>query len=385
MSFRIPRWGIMLATAALVLLYVAPPAAAAALTFSTRYPGIVVKPGEQLTLTLNLSGGAGVADLAVVELPEGWEQPTFRGSGYPVNQVYVAPDSSETVTLNLPVPERAAEGTYRVVLAASSGGEVARLPLSITVAATATGRASMKTDFPSIQAQAGTTYTFTVNLRNEGDMDEMFALTATPPQGWEVTFNVSGKQVGTIPVEANSSQSISVSVKVPEELEAGTYTVPVYARSGSAEASLDLELEVLGKYGLQVTTPDGRLSFDAVAGRKNGVTLEVKNTGTSPVTNINFSSTLPPNWSATFSPESIDSLAPGESRQVTVEVTPNSKALAGDYLLTLRARSGDSRAVDSADFRVAVQTPTLWGLAGIGVLAAVGGGLYWVFRTFGRR
>lgn len=385
MSSRIPRWGIMLAAAALVLLSVAPPAAAASLTFSTRYPGIVVKPGEQLSLTLNLSGSAGVADLTVVQLPDGWEQPTFRGSGYPVNQVYIAPDSSESVTLNMKVPDRVAEGAYQVVLAAESGGEVARLPLTVTVAATATGRASLKTDFPSIQAQAGTTYTFQVNLRNEGDVDETYALAANPPQGWEVTFNVSGKQVGSVPVEANSTQSISVSVKVPEELEAGTYTVPVYASSGSGEARLDLSLEVLGKYALQVTTPDGRLSFDAVAGRKNGVTLEVKNTGTSPVTDVNFSSTLPPNWSATFSPESIDALAPGESRQVTVEVTPNSKALAGDYLLTLRARSGDSRAVDSADFRVAVQTPTLWGLAGIGVLAAVGGGLYWVFRTFGRR
>ncbi|MEW8978051.1 MAG: NEW3 domain-containing protein [Symbiobacterium sp.] len=385
MSLRLPRWGMILAAAALVLFAAAPPAAAAGLSFTTRYPGIVVKPGEMLSLTLNLSGGSGVADLSVVELPDGWEQPSFRGSGYPVNQVYIAPDGSESVTLNLQVPDATPEGTYRVVLSASSGGEVAELPLAITVAATATGRATLDTDFPSIQAQAGTSYTFTVNLRNEGDLNETFALGANAPEGWQVTFTVSGKQVGSIPVDANSSQSLSVSVTVPEEVEAGTYTVPIFARSGSSEARLDLELEVLGKYGLQVTTPDGRLSFDAVAGRKNGVTLEVKNTGTNPVTDVSFSTTLPPNWSATFSPEKIDSLAPGESRQVTMEVMPNSKALAGDYLLTLRARSGDNRATSSADFRVAVQTPTLWGLVGVAVLAAVGGGLYWVFRTFGRR
>ncbi len=385
MSCRTLRWGTALAAAVIALFAVAAPAQAAELSFSTRYPGIVVKPGESLSLTLNLSGDGGVADLSVLELPEGWEQPAFRGSGYPVNQVYVAPGRDETVTLNLKVPDRAAEGTYRVVLSASSGGDVAELPLSITVAAGATGRASLKTDFPSIQAQAGTTYSFQVRLRNDGDVEETFALSAAPPEGWDVTFRVSGKQVGTIPVEANSTQTIDVSISVPDELEAGTYTVPVHARSASGEASLDLTLEVLGKYAMQVTTPDGRLSFDAVAGRKNGVTLEVKNTGTMPLTGVNFSSTLPPNWTATFSPDIIEELAPGESRQVTVEVTPNSKALAGDYLLTLRARSDGSRATDFAEFRVAVQTPTLWGLAGVGVLAAVGGGLWWVFRTFGRR
>ncbi|BAD41196.1 COG1470 family protein [Symbiobacterium thermophilum] len=383
MSCRTMRWGTALAAAALALLTAALPAQAAQLNFSTRYPGIVVKPGESLSLTLNLSGDGGVADLSVRDLPEGWEPPVFRGSGYPVNQVYVPPGGSESVTLSLKVPDRAPEGTYRVVLAASSGGEVVELPLNITVTAGATGRASLRTDFPSIQAQAGTTYTFTVTLSNDGDLEEMFALSAAPPEGWNVVFQVSGKQVGTIPVEGNASQSISVSVTVPNEIEAGTYTVPIFARSGSAEARLDLSLEVLGKYALDLTTPDGRLSFDAVAGRKNGVTLEVKNTGTTEITGINFASTLPPNWTATFSPDSIDALAPGESRQVTVEVTPNSKALAGDYLVTLRARS--DRASDSAEFRVAVQTPTLWGLAGVGVLAVVGGGLYWVFRTFGRR
>ena len=383
MSCRTLRWTTALAAAAMVLLVAAVPAQAAELTLSTRYPGIVVTPGEQLSLTLNLSGDAGVADLAVKELPEGWEPPTFRGGGYPVNQVYVAPDGDETVTLSLKVPDRAPEGTYRVVLTASRGGEVAELPLAITVAAGATGRAAMRTDFPSIQAQAGTTYSFQVTLRNEGDVEETYALSANAPEGWEVIFRVSGKQVGTIPVAAGGYQSVDVSVTVPNEIEAGTYTIPVYARSATGEASIDLSLEVLGKYGLQLTTPDGRLSFDAVAGRKNGVTLEIKNTGTIPVLNVTLSSTLPPNWTATFSPETIDQIAPGESRQVTVEVTPNSKAIAGDYLVTLRARS--DRASASAEFRVAVQTPTLWGLAGIGVLAIVGGGLYWVFRTFGRR
>lgn len=385
MSTRLTRWGVGLAAFATALLTFVPPAAAASLTLATRYPGVIVKPGEQFSLSLDLSGGSGVADLSVVELPEGWEQPAFRGGGFPVRQVYVAPDGKESVTLSLQVPDGAAEGTYRVIVAARSGKEVSQLPLALTVAAGATGRASLETDYPSIQAQAGTSYTFQVDLRNEGDTKETFALSASPPEGWEVSFQASSKQVGSIPVEANSTEYVDVSVSVPEDIEAGTYTVPVAARSGTAEAALNLELQVLGQYDLQVTTPDGRLSFDAVAGRENGVTLEVKNSGTAPLGQINLSSSLPPNWTATFVPEILEKLDPGESRQVTVQVKPNAKALAGDYLLTLSARADDLSASHSAEFRVAVQTPTLWGFAGLSVLAAVGGGLYWVFHTFGRR
>jgi uncharacterized membrane protein len=40
---------------------------------------------------------------------------------------------------------------------------------------------------------------------------------------------------------------------------------------------------------------------------------------------------------------------------------------------------------ETLDIRVTVETPPIWGLVGIGLIAATLGGLAWVFRRFGRR
>ncbi|MFZ5817819.1 MAG: NEW3 domain-containing protein [Bacillota bacterium] len=391
MTTRSRRLAVVIATIAICLISFLPAALAQShgLTLSTRFPSITVKPGEQLSLSLGVKneGPSGIVSVAVASAPEGWEQPRLRGGGYDVNQVYVASGERETITLDLKVPEEAADGTYEVLLNASLGQSRSTLPVTLKVARTAASRASLSTGYPSIRAQAGTSYTFRVDLRNESDTKRMFALSAEPPAGWTVTFTPAyeSKQVGTIPVDAGASQGIDVQVRVPEEVDTGTYKVPIRASAGAVEAGLDLELEVMGKYELSLSTPTGLLSADVTSGRENPIDLEIRNTGTVPLAGITFSSSKPPGWEVTFSPEEIEQLNPGESRQVTAKVKPDGKAIAGDYLLTISARARESSTSDSAEFRVAVKTSTLWGLAGVTVLGAVGAGMWWVFRAYGRR
>ncbi len=391
MTIRSTRWGFAIATIAIFLVSFVAPASAQSheLMLSTRFPGITVKPGAEVSLWLNVanSGTSGIVTLDVVEYPEGWEEPTLRGGGFTVNQVYVPSGEDVSVELELTVPEGTSEGTYEVIVTAEKGGTRSTLPLQLEVAPTAASRASLSTEFPSIKAQAGTSYTFRVDLRNDSDVKQMFALSANPPQGWQVTFKPAyeSKVIGTIPVDANASQGIDVEVEVPEQIDAGVYKVPIVARSGSAEARLELELDVVGEFDLLLTTPTGRLSAEAVAGRDNEITLKVENTGTAPLENIRFSASEPVDWKVTFEPETLETLEPGESREVTAKVKPYTRAIAGDYLLTIYARAEGTSASDRAEFRVAVQTPTLWGLTGVAALLAVGGGLWWVFRTYGRR
>ena len=57
--------------------------------------------------------------------------------------------------------------------------------------------------------------------------------------------------------------------------------------------------------------------------------------------------------------------------------------MAGDYALSMTARADD--VAETLDIRVTVETPPIWGLVGIGLIAATLGGLAWVFRRFGRR
>ena len=44
-----------------------------------------------------------------------------------------------------------------------------------------------------------------------------------------------------------------------------------------------------------------------------------------------------------------------------------------------------AEASDNVSIRVRVETPQIWWIAGVALIVAVFAGLYWVFRTYGRR
>jgi uncharacterized membrane protein len=68
---------------------------------------------------------------------------------------------------------------------------------------------------------------------------------------------------------------------------------------------------------------------------------------------------------------------------VNALVTPGAKAIAGDYVVTLRA-SGEGFS-ESASYRVTVMTSTLWGITGVGVIGAALLVLMGAVGRFGRR
>jgi uncharacterized membrane protein len=134
---------------------------------------------------------------------------------------------------------------------------------------------------------------------------------------------------------------------------------------------------------LKLTGQDGRLSGEAEAGKAAPLTLVVSNDGSAPAQDVELSGAPPGDWKIEFEPKKIDELGAGEKREVQALVTPSAKALAGDYMTTLRANAkGDS---SSADFRITVATSTLWGVVGVAIIAiallvAVG-----AVARFGRR
>ena len=64
-----------------------------------------------------------------------------------------------------------------------------------------------------------------------------------------------------------------------------------------------LKVVITGSYGLKVSTPDGRLSFDAYAGRTSDVTLNITNTGNVDLENVTLNSSLPTGWTVTYNTE----------------------------------------------------------------------------------
>jgi uncharacterized membrane protein len=68
---------------------------------------------------------------------------------------------------------------------------------------------------------------------------------------------------------------------------------------------------------------------------------------------------------------------------VTAQITPTGDAIAGDYDVTMTATGTETN--DNVTIRVRVETPQFWWIVGVVLIVAVFAGLYWVFRTYGRR
>ncbi|WP_368159991.1 COG1470 family protein, partial [Bacteroides cellulosilyticus] len=227
------------------------------------------------------------------------------------------------------------------------------------------------------------TFTFNAVLKNQTADQQLYALMSNAPRGWNVIFKPNYKQATSAQVEANASQNVSIDVTPPANVEAGNYKISVRAVAGNTSADLDLEVVVTGTYQMELTTPRGLLSTEITAGDVKRLELVVRNTGSSLLKDIQLSSGKPKDWEVSFEPAKIEILKAGETSTVTAIMKASKKALPGDYIATMEARTPEVNA--TAQFRIAVKTPMLWGWVGILVIVVAVGGVYYLFRKYGRR
>src|SRR5690606_38988391 len=109
----------------------------------------------------------------------------------------------------------------------------------------------------------------------------------------------------------------------------------------------------------------------------------LENTGTAPARDVSFSAGPASGGEVKFDRGEITEIAPGKSSDVTVSMKPSEKAIAGGSVVSVRANCDG--ASDSASFRVTVETSTLWGVTGLGVIAAAVVVLAFGISRYGRR
>jgi uncharacterized membrane protein len=174
-----------------------------------------------------------------------------------------------------------------------------------------------------------------------------------------------------------------VEVKPFRYADPGQYPITVKVSSPEAKGEALLNVVLTGTYKLDAGTATGLLSLEAMRGKGATVSFYVKNTGSAALTNVQFLSFKPENWTVTFSPEKIESLEPDALKQVEVAITPAEQSLVGDYSVGISAESG--KASKTLEFRVTVKASTAWGWIGIGIIVLVMAGLVTLFIRLGRR
>ena len=340
------------------------------LWISTSYPSMVIGLGETVTLSLDVhSASPQTVRLDVAELPTGWTA-EFRGGGRIINSVFVAPDTPSQVELRVTPADAATSGSYDLRVVAQGAGTRTDFPVEFMLEDKVPAQLAFETEFPTIRSGSDSTFSFSTTLKNDGDEDISVILSAEAPREFAVSFRSAGKDITNLPtdIKAGSSQTITVEAQPLTALEVGSYPITVTAQAENLDASLALTAEVVGQPQLTITTPDERLSGEAVLGKSNPLKLILRNTGNSPAVGVNLSASSPAGWTVQLDPEQVIEVPAEGEVEVTANIQPSEKAIAGDYMLTFRAQPNEGTA-KSADFRITVQTSTLWGIAGIGLIA----------------
>jgi uncharacterized membrane protein len=357
---------------------------------TTPYPAVVVAPGSKVSFDLTVaSPEAANVKLEVKGVPTGWTA-TLHGGGFVVDGISVVAGKDGTVRLDVTVPGDAADGSHTLIVAATDGGFSDNLAITVRVAAGAAGDITMTTASPTLTGASDATFSFPLTLQNDSAQDITVSATATgPTPDWIVTAKLTGsEQAASTIVKAGSSTGINVSVTAPTNAPAGQYPIHVTATAGSKTIEADLGIEITGTYKLTLSTPGDLLSAHGSAGTGTQQQFTITNTGTAPLTDVKLTEQAPTGWDVTFDKDTIATVAPQATETVVATIKPSGEAVAGDYVVTVTAANDKvtaSSQTSNAQIRFTVETSPIWAIVGIGVIALILAGLFYVFRTYGRR
>ena len=358
-----------------------------ALTLSTTYPSITVDPGGTAKFPLQVTSPVVErVDLTVTGAPDGWTT-TLKGGGLIVGSVTTTGTSeSPALELDVKVPAGTAPSTQQLRVLASAPSGRAELTVDVVIADTSGGAVSLTTDVLGQRGSSTTTFTFNLKLANDTAQELTFGFEGVGPEGWTVTVQPAGQaQAASVVVGAGDTENVTATVKPALDASAGDYPIQVTASAGDYSASAQLVVQITGSYSLRLTTADQRLSTNVTAGGSTVFPILVVNTGSADLANVALSATPPTDWTVTFDTPTIAAIPVGGQATANVTITPANEAIAGDYIVSLSAKADQVTAPSTIAVRTTVETSSVWGFVGIGLIVLVLIGLFLVFRRYGRR
>jgi uncharacterized membrane protein len=353
----------------------------------TDYPAVTIRPGTTSNIPLRLQDYGLAPDryqLSVSGVPSGWTA-TILGGGQPVGAAMPAPDKDVTLQLRLDVPADSKLDPQTLTVEAKGQGNQTSLPIQVALAKELPAKLTMKAQLPSLRGSPKSNFEYTLNIKNDSGRNLNVSFGAQAPENFETSFTEAygSQELSSIPIDAGQSKDIKLKVRPPSTVDAGHFPVSATVKAGDASAEVNLALDVVGQPQLQLAGRDGLLSARAVAAQQTSIPVVVTNSGSAPAENVTLSARAPTGWKVTFDPATIDRLVPGKDAEVQARITPSDKSLAGDYMVSVNANSrGESAA---SQFRITVNTSTVWGMVGAGVIGVALLLMLTAVARFGRR
>ena len=364
------------------------------ISVAPEYSGVIAAQGEDVSVDIKLVNKGKqdeIIELTLPSVPKGWTA-MIKTYSFGVTGVYVESDKSKSLTLKAEPDEDVGPGKYTFLVKGRT--QDGKLTSSGSVVITVEPKEEEKkskdvkitTSYPVLEGPTDAKFEFSIEVENKLDKDTVFNLAYEGPRNWDIKFKPAyeEKYFSSLRIKQGQTDSMAVEVKPYLLAEPGRYPLKVKVSSPEAKAEAEIMVVLTGTYKLDAGTADGLLSLrEAYQGKETNLSFYVKNTGSAKQNNVKFLSFKPENWKLEFKPERLETLAPGELKQVEVTITPADEALVGDYSVTL-AIEGE-KATKNLEFRVPVKASTAWGIIGLGIIVIVVLGLVVLFIRLGRR
>jgi uncharacterized membrane protein len=353
----------------------------------TDYPAVTLRPGTTSSINLRLQNYGLPPErlaLSVAGAPSAWTA-TLIGGGQPVTAALPATNSSVSLELRLDVPKDAPIGVTNLTVNAQGPTTNASLPVAVTLATDLPAKLTLNPQLPELRGTSKSSFEFQLGIKNDSGKKVTVSLSAQAPQNFDATFTeqYGSQELNALPLDPGQSKDVKLKVRPPNTVAAGKYKVSAKVSAEDASATTELVLDITGQPKIDISGSDGRLNANASAGVETSVPIVIINSGTAAADQIELSGSGPSGWKVNFEPKTVDRIAPNENKEVRVLITPPAKAIAGDYVTTVRASArGES---SSQTFRVAVQTSTLWGIVGVALIGIALLVLVGAVAWFGRR
>ncbi len=254
--------------------------------------------------------------------------------------------------------------------------------------------------YPEIQAELGKLYEFQFSVTydmgdepfglEEDESQKIFDIVVEFPDTWfAATTPQFQKEVEIVAVKLTSAKSETLRVVATPlvDINPGEYVITATLKStiedDPLEGTAEFKAIITSTYQMDLKTKSGRLSTEVTTGQDNHYKLKINNNGSANIENIKLTSTEPEGWRIDFDIDEIEVLEAGEEIEIDANIKPGDNTIAGDYMVGLNVKA--ENAEDKLELRITVETPTIWGLAGIAVIVIVVVAIAIIFARLGRR
>ena len=307
--------------------------------------------GQTVTFTVTVKNTGNVLDTYTLENTDnaGWTKSLSKNPVGPLS-----PNASENVTLSVVIPADAKNGDEDVITVTATG-------TGVSDNGSCTARCGVVEDIRGVQVsispssqenENGGTLTYTVTVKNTGNVTEDYNLSKSDDAGWTLTLPATA--TGVIPDE---SREVTLTVGIPSGAENCTHDNITVTATSQADNTVENSATCVAhclvppERGVQVTISDTPKSDKP--GERLDFYVTVTNTGEETDT-FTLTATDTEDWGPTLTVTTTPPLEPGASRQnIRLSITIPSTAAEGDSttITVIATSQADSIVSDTSTAR----------------------------------